>query len=69
MRDYTVRKDQCALKFVPDWFATHQQVNDDDYYDDDDEIIESYEDYQERKAQKAQIKKELMPIAWHPSKS
>ena len=69
MRDYTVRKDQCALKFVPDWFATHQQVNDDDYYDDDDEIIESYEDYQERMAQKAQIKKELMPIAWHPSRS
>ena len=40
--------------------------NDDDNDDDDDELIEWYEDHQKRKAQKAQIEKELMPIAWHP---
>ena len=34
----------------------------------DDKLIEWYEGYQKRKAQKAQIKKELMPIAWHPSR-
>ena len=31
-------------------------------------IIEWYEDYHKRKAQKASIKEELMPIAWHPSR-
>ena len=41
----------------------------DDYSGDDDGVIEWHdeEDYQKRMAQKAQIKKELMPIAWHPS--
>ena len=40
----------------------------DDNYDDNDEITEWYEGHQKRKTQKAQIKKELIPIAWHPSK-
>ena len=31
-----------------------------------DELITYCSDYKQRKAQKAQIKKELMPIAWHP---
>ena len=39
----------------------------DDYYDDN-ELIKWYDGYQKRKIQKAQIKKELMPIAWHPSR-
>ena len=42
--------------------------DDDDFYDDDDEIIEWYDGYQKRKAQKEQIKKELMLIAWHSSR-
>ena len=33
---------------------------------DDDEVIEWYKGYKQRKAQKAQIKEELMPVAWHP---
>ena len=41
---------------------------DDDYHCNHNEFIEWYEGYQKRKAQKAQIKKELMLIAWHPSK-
>ena len=35
---------------------------------DDDELIEWYGGYQKRKAQKVQIKEELMLIAWHPSR-
>ena len=42
----------------------------DDYFVDDDGVIEWHdgEDHPKQKAQKAQIKKELMPIAWHPSR-
>ena len=47
----------------------------DDYYDDgdyrdddDDKCFKWYDDYKKRKAQKAQIKKELMLIAWHPDR-
>ena len=50
----------------------------DDYYDDDgdhwddddneDKFFEWYESYKKWKTQKASIKEELMPIAWHPSR-
>ena len=50
-------------------FVTQKQV---DLWDDDKFFkrykAEWYEGYKKRKAQKAQIKKELMPIAWHPSR-
>ena len=73
MCDKEVEEDPCVLEFVSDWFATHQQVkiwhDDNDYDDDDDdEIIEWYNGYQKRKTQKAKIKDELMPLAWHPSR-
>ena len=42
--------------------------DDDDYYYHDDELIKCYDGYKKRKTQKAQIKKELMPIAWLPSR-
>ena len=60
-----------SLLCVPDWFVTHQQIKiwlDHDEYCNDDEAIEWYVDYQKRKAQKASIKEELLPIAWHPSR-
>ena len=69
--DKTVKDDLYSLQFVPDWFVTQQQLkiwHDDDDYCNDDELIEWYNGYQKRKAQKAQIKEELMPIAWHPSR-
>ena len=52
------------------------QIYYDDYYDDDgghwdddeDKFFEWYDGYVRRKAQKAQTKKELMFIAWHPSR-
>ena len=50
------------LQHVPDWFVT-QQVN--PWHND--KRTEWYEGYKKRRVQKAQIKKELMPIAWHPS--
>ena len=50
---------------------TQQQLkiwHDDDDYCNDDELIEQYEGHKGRKTQKAQIKKDLMPISWHPSR-
>ena len=57
------------LEYVPDWFVTQQQRKiwrDDDEYCDDDELIEWYFGYRKRNAQKAKIKEELLPTAWHP---
>ena len=41
---------------------------DDDYVYNDSEMIKWYDRYQKHKSQKAKIKKELLPIAWHPSR-
>ena len=64
-----VEEDPGLLEYVSDRFVTEQQIgawgDDDDYYDDH-KLIEWHGDYLKRKAQKAQIKKELMPIFWHP---
>ena len=69
------------MQFVPDWLVTREGVDmrydryyDDDggYWftegDDDDTFFEWYEGYRKRKAQKAKIKEELVPTAWHPSR-
>ena len=72
MCEIAVEKDPYTLKFVPDWLVTQQQIkmrHDDHYYGNDNEIIEWYEGHQKRKIPKAQIKDELMSIAWHPSGS
>ena len=58
-----VEKIPYLLKYVTDWFVTQQQIKIwhgglDKWYD----------DYQRRQAQKAKIKDELMPLAWHPSR-
>ena len=75
-----MKDDSSSLQFVPDWFVTREGVDVwyDDNYDDDgghwdddddeDKFFEWYNGYKKRKAQKAKIKKELMPIAWHPSR-
>ena len=66
-----VRDHLFSLHFAPDWFVTQQQRNvwyDDDYAYNDNEMIKWYDRYKKRKAQKASIKEELMPIAWHPSR-
>ena len=59
------------LQYVSDWFVTHQQIKvlpDDDEYCDDDELIEWYNGYRKRKAQKGKIKEELLPTTWHPDR-
>ena len=64
-------KNPYSLQYVPDWFVAQEQLkiwHDDDYHYNDDETVEWYDDYKKPKAQKAQIKEELMPIAWHPSR-
>ena len=79
MCDQAVKYHSSSLQFVPDWFVTREWVDMwyDDYYDDDgghwddddeDKLFESYDDYKKRKAQKASIKEELLPIAWHISR-
>lgn len=37
-------------------------------YCNNDEIVEWYDAYKKRKAQRAQIKEELISIAWHPTR-
>ena len=69
MCDKTVRDDPSSVQFVPDWFVTQEQMDvwyGDDYWYHNDDIIERYNGCKKRKAQKAKIKEELLPIAWHP---
>ena len=64
--DYLKTQEMCN-----DWFVTQGQIDlwhDDDYWHDDDKLIKWYEGYQKRMAQKAKIKEELLPIAWHPDR-
>ena len=69
MCDKSVRDDSSSLQFVPDRFVTQQDMDLwHDYVYSDEGLIKWYDGYQKRKAQKAQIKKELMTIAWHPSR-
>ena len=64
------QKRLCLLESILDGSMTQQQIiktwKDDDYWNDDG--INWYDEYKKRKAQKASIKEELMPIAWHPSR-
>ena len=60
-----------SLEYIPDWYVTEQQIqlwHDDKYYCNDDRLIKWYDGYKNRKTQKAQIKEELLPTAWHPSR-
>ena len=78
MCDQVVKEDSSFLQFLPDWFVTREWMWMwyDDYYDDDgdhwdndddeEKFFEWYDGYKKRKAQKASITEELLPIAWHP---
>ena len=60
-----------SLEYIPDWYVTQQQIRswcDDDDYCNYDKLIRWYDGYKKGKGQKVQIKEELMPIAWHPSR-
>ena len=73
MCNEAVELDPSFLQYVPNWFATQQQLK--LWYDTDDWLIrwwyndiKWYKGYQKRKTQKASIKEELMQVAWHPSR-
>ena len=71
MCNKTVHRNPWLLKYVPDWFVIQQQIklwHDNDDYHDRNCLIKWYDGYKKRKAQKEKIKKELIPIAWHPSR-
>ena len=56
--DKAVSHDPSSLQYVPNYFVTQQQVK-----LRNGRLIKWYNGYQKRQAQKAQITKELMPIA------
>ena len=56
------------MRDVPDWFVTQQQLKILQYDSNNNDLIECFDGYKKRKAQKASIKEELMPITWHPSR-
>ena len=70
--DKAVSHDPSSLQFVSDWFVTQQQVklwHDDDDHCNNEELINWYNGYKKRKAQKAKIRWiNVMPFAWHPSR-
>ena len=58
--------DPWLLKYVPHWFVVLQEMWYEEF--DNDMLIKWYHYYQKFKAQKAKIKEELAPIAWHPDR-
>ena len=73
MCDKAVWKDSSSLQYVPDWFVTREGLYmwyDDSEYRDDDEnnFFKWCNGYKKRKGQKASIKGQLLPVAWHPSR-
>ena len=54
-----------------DMFVTYKQLHlwyHDYYYCNDDRFIRWFDGYKKRRAQKAKIKKQLMPIVWNPGR-
>ena len=76
MCERAVKEDCDSLIHVPDclvvaremWYIDCSHVVAPEPWDYDDELIEWYEGHQKLKAQKAKIKEELLPIAWHPDR-
>ena len=68
MCNQAVRRHPFLLQFVPDWFVLQGQLRLLDNYKGYDKLVEWYKGYKKRKAQKANIKEELLPIAWHPNR-
>ena len=66
MCNEVVEKSYWMLELVPDQFVTQKMCN---------EAVKKspcdlswYKGYEQRNAQKAKIKEELMPVAWHPDR-
>ena len=67
MYNEAVCRGQHALQFIPNCFVVLQEMWCEDFADND-YLIRWRNAYQKSKAQKAKIKEELLPIAWHPSR-
>ena len=67
MSKRAIEANLCTLVFCPDWFVIQEQIKSWCNDDCDNEAPGWHDCYQKRKAQEAQIKEELVPIAWHPS--
>ena len=67
MCNEAVQSDLWLLEYVPDQFVTQEMWHEEEF-DDDDELITWRDAYEQRKAQKAKIKEELMSVAWHPDR-
>ena len=63
-----VMEDPLLLRHVPDWFVTLQLIELWNDYCNDDRLVTCRNGYEKRKAQKAKIKEELLPITWHPGR-
>ena len=63
MCDKLIDKYPGVFRYVPDCFITLEMIINGT------EFREWFNGYKERKAQKSQIKDELMPIAWYPSRA
>ena len=67
MCNEAVESDPEVLKLVPDQFVTQEMCH--EAVESDPEVFLGwYKGHEQRKAQKAKIKEELMPIAWHPGR-
>ena len=64
MCNEAVLRNPWMVERVPDYFVTQEMEE----FIDDDVFITWYKGYIKRKAQKAKIKEELMPVAWHPDR-
>ena len=68
--DKSVKDDSSSLQFVPHWFVTREGLyvwhNDNEYCDGDEDNFFKWYGYKKQKVQKASIREELLPIAWHP---
>ena len=78
MPDRFKNQEMCSDKYnysrevddIPDWFITQEMIENSDgcCASRNNELHDWLNGYKERKAQKAQIKDELTPSAWHPDR-
>ena len=67
MCERAVKEDRDSL--IQMWYIDYSHVTAPEPRGYDDRAIKWYQGYKKRKAQKANIKDELMSISWHPSRS
>ena len=64
MWNEAVQRDPWMLEHIPDPFVTQKMCS--EAVKKSPEVLRWYKGYEQRKTQKAKIKEELMPVAWHP---